>query len=268
METEIIESVGFIGAGNMAFALAKGMKNRFSGIRIFFTDPVAERMELFKSEADGSGACACAEEVCRAAQIVFICVKPQAKESVLPLLAAAEKPVVSIMAGVTIAVLEEAMPKAEIIRVMPNLNCLVGESASAFSCAPSVTPAHRETVRRLLSASGTATEVEEPLLDAVTGLSGSGPAFAARLMAYFIRAGEEAGLSRKTAVELTRQTFLGTVRFLNETGTDEETLIERVSSPGGTTVAGRRVLESSEAEGIIRGTVAAAVERSRELGKM
>ena len=184
------------------------------------------------------------------------------------MLAAAEKPVVSIMAGVPIAVLAKAMPKAEIIRVMPNLNCLVGASASAFSCASSVTEAHRESVRLLLSASGTATEVEEPLLDAVTGLSGSGPAFAARLMSYFIHAGEEAGLSRKTAVELTRQTFLGTVRFLNETGIDEETLIERVSSPGGTTVAGRQVLESSEAERIVRDTVAAAVERSRELGKM
>ena len=169
-------------------------------------------------------------------------------------------------ADVTIAA--KAMPKAEIIRVMPNLNCLVGASASAFSCASSVTEAHRESVRLLLSASGTATEVEEPLLDAVTGLSGSGPAFAARLMSYFIHAGEEAGLSRKTAVELTRQTFLGTVRFLNETGIDEETLIERVSSPGGTTVAGRQVLESSEAERIVRDTVAAAVERSRELGKM
>lgn len=252
----------------MAFALAKGMKNRFNGIRIFFTDPVEERMNLFKNETDENGACAGAEEVCRAAQIVFICVKPQAKEAVLPLLAAAEKPVVSIMAGVPIAVLAKAMPKAEIIRVMPNLNCLVGASASAFSCASSVTEAHRESVRLLLSASGTATEVEEPLLDAVTGLSGSGPAFAARLMSYFIQAGEEAGLSRKTAVELTRQTFLGTVRFLNETGIDEETLIERVSSPGGTTVAGRQVLESSEAERIVRDTVAAAVERSRELGKM
>ena len=72
METEIIESVGFIGAGNMAFALAKGMKNRFSGIRIFFTDPVAERMELFKSEADGSGACACAEEVIACPTFRFI----------------------------------------------------------------------------------------------------------------------------------------------------------------------------------------------------
>ncbi len=265
METN--NSVGFIGAGNMAFALAKGMKSRFPSIRFFYTDPVAERIALFRNEIDGDGSCGSVEEVSLKAGILFLCVKPQMKEAVLPSLAAADKPVVSIMAGVPLSLLTAAMPKAAVVRVMPNTGCLAGEMAAAFSCGASVTAAVRGEVRALLNAAGTAVEVDESLLDAVTGLSGSGPAFVARLLQYFTDAGEAAGLPRDVASALIRKTFLGTVRLLDETGIDEETLIKMVSSPGGTTVAGRNVLENSDAARIITETVAAATERSRELGK-
>lgn len=251
----------------MAFALAKGIKKCFPSVRFFYFDPSAERMQLFGNEIDVDGACASLEEVCLKAGILFLCVKPQMKEAVLPSLGDVSKPTVSIMAGVPLSLLTAAMPKAAVVRLMPNVGCLAGEMAAAYSCAASVTTPVRETVRALLNTAGAAVEVEETLLDAVTGLSGSGPAFAARLLRYFTDAGTAVGLSREVASVLARKTFLGTVKLLDETGMDEEALIQMVSSPGGTTVAGRQVLESSDAASIIAETVAAAAKRSRELGK-
>jgi pyrroline-5-carboxylate reductase len=137
--------------------------------------------------------------------------------------------------------------------------------AGAYAYGRRVTEADTRTVRRLLDAVGRSVPVEEALLDVVTGVSGSGPAFVARLMEAFIEAGRRLGLPQEAARELTLQTFRGTARMLQETGMEPEALVAMVSSPNGTTVAGRGVLEPSDLKEVLFRTVEAAARRSREL---
>jgi pyrroline-5-carboxylate reductase len=135
--------------------------------------------------------------------------------------------------------------------------------AAGYAFGSGILPEDRGVVQRLLEAAGYAVEVEEGLLDAVTGLSGSGPAFVARLIEAFIDTGEELGLKPEAARNLSIQTFLGAARLLGETGMEPQSLVDMVSSPKGTTVAGREVLESSDCAQAIARTIRAATERSK-----
>jgi pyrroline-5-carboxylate reductase len=260
-----MRSVGFIGAGNMGFALAKGLARRFPGIAIHVADRNQERVELFRRELAGVHLHPNAAGVAESADTVFLAVKPQDYAGLLPELRGTAALIISIAAGVTIARLEQALPQARVVRVMPNTPCLVGEMAAAYACGQRVSTEDRETVQELLEAAGRAVALEEPLLDAVTGLSGSGPAFVARLMEAFQEAGSRLGLPREAARELTLQTFRGTARLLQETGMEPEALVAMVSSTNGTTVAGRAVLEASDVKEVLFRTVEAAARRSREL---
>jgi pyrroline-5-carboxylate reductase len=150
---------------------------------------------------------------------------------------------------------------------MPNTPCLVGAMAAGYAFGSRIRPEDRELVKQLLGAAGYAAEVEEQLLDGVTGLSGSGPAFVARLIQAFIEAGKHLGLAPEVARNLSLQTFFGTAKLLTDTGMEPQKLVEMVSSPKGTTVAGREVLEASDYAEVIGKTIRAATERSRELGR-
>jgi pyrroline-5-carboxylate reductase len=139
--------------------------------------------------------------------------------------------------------------------------------AAGYAFGSRIQPQDRDVVKQLLEAAGYAAEVEEELLDAVTGLSGSGPAFVARLIEAFIEAGRGLGLEAEVARDLSLQTFLGTAKLLGETGMEPQTLVDMVSSPKGTTVAGRQVLDTSDYARVIEKTIQAATERSKELGR-
>ena len=178
-----------------------------------------------------------------------------------------EQLVLSIVAGAKIDGLRKALGHDRVVRVMPNTPCLVGAMAAGYAFGSRMRPQDRDVVKQLLGGAGYAAEVEEELLDAVTGLSGSGPAFVARLIEAFMKAGIGLGLKAEVARDLTLQTFLGTAKLLSETGMKPQTLVDMVSSPKGTTVAGRQVLESSDYAKAIERTIGAATERSKELGR-
>jgi len=262
-----MKSVGFIGGGNMGLALGQAFARRFPGIELFVCDLRPERVARFRESLPAARVTAEPASLAARAEVVFLAVKPQDVAPVLEAIRATDRLVVSIAAGVPLARLELALPGARVVRVMPNTPCLVGAMAAGYACGGRATGEDRRTVEALLGAAGYAAELREELLDAVTGLSGSGPAFVARLIEAFVEAGERLGLPPEVARELSLQTFAGTARLLGETGMRPEELVEMVSSPKGTTVAGRQVLEASGCRQAIIETIAAAARRSKELGQ-
>ena len=262
-------SLGFVGAGTMASGLARGIHAAGLAGAITAYDPVREAMDRFCA-VTGATPAADNGAVARNAEILFLAVKPQHLQTASADLAdsgvdLADRLVVSIAAGMTLARLAGWLPGARLIRVMPNLPCVVGEMAAGFARGPSATDQDARVVGDLLRALGVALEVEEEHLNAVTALSGSGPAFMARLLQAFIDAGTACGLPADAARALTLQTARGTAALLQEHGYDTVDFIDMVSSPGGTTAAGRAVLESSDLQTVIADTIAAATERGREL---
>jgi pyrroline-5-carboxylate reductase len=179
--------------------------------------------------------------------------------------ASQDKLFVSIAAGVTIARLSAGLGTDRVIRVMPNTPCLVGKGAAAFARGPSATPADGERVAKLLNAVGLAFELDEKLLDAVTGLSGSGPAFVYVVIEALSDGGVRMGLPRHVATQLAAQTVLGAAQMVLG-GEHPAVLKDRVASPGGTTIAGLQALEDRGLRAALIAAVEAATERSKELG--
>jgi len=258
--------LGFIGAGNMAFALIKAIKKANLASSIIASDVNKERLDFIKGElkiettTDN-------KEVIEKSDIIFLAVKPQVMDSVLEEIKDTNKLVISIAAGITIKKLQSKLKKARIVRVMPNTPCLVGEMAAGFAVGKKVTDKEIKTVEEVLNSAGKAFYLKEELIDAVTGLSGSGPAFVARLIEAFVEAGQKEGLNKDIATELALQTFKGTAKLLQESGMTPEELVKIVSSPNGTTVAGREILEKSDYKDILIKTIKRSTERSKELGK-
>ena len=250
----------------MATALAGAIDGAEASAEFIAHDVSAERLEQFGAGLRRFTTAASNREVADRSDVTFLSVKPQIMPDVLPELADATGLFVSIAAGIRLRALEQALPQARVIRVMPNTPGLVGEMAAGYAAGTRATTEDAELVGRLLQSAGTAYELPEELLDAVTGLSGSGPAFVARLIEAFTLAGEAEGLPHETAYQLALATFRGTARLLQEKHLSPDELVTMVSSPGGTTIAGRRVLESSAYRDVIRRSVATAAERSRELG--
>lgn len=259
-------TIGFIGAGNMAGALAGAIVRAHPDARIVASDTSAEARQRFSGRVERAFFLESNPAVVDSSDVTFLAVKPQVMPAVLPELASAASLIVSIAAGVRIAALERALPRARVIRVMPNTPGLVGEMAAGYSAGARARREDMDLVGSLLGSAGVAYELPEGQLDAVTGLSGSGPAFVARLIQAFVSAGIRHGLSREIARELVLTTFSGTARLLREANLSPDELVDMVSSPGGTTVAGRSVLEASGYEATIASTVEAAVKRSKELG--
>ena len=208
-------------------------------------------------------------ELAKKSSIIFLSVKPQDMNNVL----AEIKPViknqliVSIAAGIPIKTITAALKYDKVIRVMPNIPCLVGEMAAGYSLGNDVTKAEAGKIKKLLGNAGMAFEVDEKHLDAITALSGSGPAFFAAFIKYLADAATEDGLPKEIALKLACQTALGTGKLLLDKNMQPEELIAMVSSSGGTTVAGLHVLEKNKVENILAQAYKAAVQRSRELGK-
>lgn len=264
--------IGFIGAGKMATALAKGFISAgcCTAEHIIASDVVPAARDYFTAETHASAVVANADVVARS-EILFLAVKPQNMSAVLAELKPLLKPeqlVISIAAGITLATLETGLGSGRrVIRVMPNTPCLVNASASGYALGSAATPEDAQTVQLLLSAVGLAFKVQEPLLNAVTGLSGSGPAFVYLMIEALSDGGVRMGLPRDVALRLAAQTLLGSAKMVLETGLHPGELKDAVTSPGGTTIAGLHALERGGLRASLMNAVEAATLRAIELGK-
>lgn len=262
--------IGFLGAGQMATALAKGFvaAGLLPESDIVAFDPVAAATQNFRAAIAGCKQVANNAGVVSAADVIFLSVKPQQMTEVMQQVKANVSPdklFVSIAAGITLAQLSAGLNTQRVVRVMPNTPCLVGKGASAFARGAGASPADGERVRKLLSAVGLAFELDEKLLDAVTGLSGSGPAFVYVMIEALSDGGVRAGLPRAVATQLAAQTVLGAAQMVLG-GEHPAVLKDRVASPGGTTIAGLAALEAHGLRGALIAAVEAATRRSAELG--
>lgn len=264
-----MNTLSIIGSGKMAEALLKGIlnKNIFSSQNIIMTDVSAQRLEYlaqtYQVRTNSNNILAFQSD------IIILAVKPQNFAAVLDELNSSVEPgklIVSIIAGVPVKKID---PKnaLKVIRTMPNTPALVGAGATALFFNSRVSDQEKAVINKIFSAVGETVEVPEEYLNAVTALSGSGPAFVFRFIEAFITAGIEAGLPPETARKLTLQTFQGSVELLKKSDKSIAELIEQVTSPNGTTAAGRKVLEDSDYKQIILNTLMAAKKRAEELGK-
>lgn len=209
------------------------------------------------------------KEAARNSDIVFICVKPQNVDNVLNEIKNVVKNqlIVSIAAGITLKHLESKLKHKRVIRVMPNINCLVGEMAAGFSAGRYATKKDIGNVSKILNSAGVAFFLKEDLLDVVTALSGSGPAFFAYFIEALAEAGIRHGLQKDVAFRLSSQTTLGTGKLLMEKNISPNELTSIVASKKGTTIAGLNVFKKYKIKNILIKTINAAVKRSKELGK-
>jgi pyrroline-5-carboxylate reductase len=265
--------IGLMGAGRMATALARGLvrAEMVPAGSIVACDPSDEAQKTFQSEVPGTTVEASnAADVARS-DVVILAVKPQQMNEALTAIRGIignNALVVSIAAGVTIERLESALPGGQrVVRVMPNTPCLIGQGASGFALGRHATKSDAELVASLLSAVGAAFEVPEKLLDAVTGLSGSGPAFVYSMIEALAEGGVAEGMSPKLALELAARTVAGAAEMVLQTGETPAVLRDRVTSPGGTTLAGLGVLRERGFGESVSEAVKAATRRSAELGK-
>lgn len=266
------KTIAFVGTGNMAEALLKGLlrANVAEPREIVCSDTREERgrelIERYAVRFLRSNS-----EAVKGAELVVLSVKPQVLESVLTEIAGAvdeEQLIISIAAGVPIAAIARRLgQRARIVRTMPNTPALVGAAATAIAAGPTVTPEQLRQVATLFDAVGKSVIVEETLMDAVTGLSGSGPAYVFLMIEALSDAGVKEGLSRATAQALAAQTVMGAAKLLLDTGEHPGRLKDQVTSPGGTTIAGIHALEAGGLRHTLMEAVETATRRSRELGE-
>jgi pyrroline-5-carboxylate reductase len=266
----INKHIGFIGAGQMATALGEGLvrSGLVLGADLIASDPSPEARQRF-ARATGGQAVDDNAEVVRSADVLFLAVKPQQMVRVAAELKGELGPdllVISIAAGIRLSILVQGFgAQVRLVRVMPNTPCLVAKGACGYCLGGTATPADGQLVQQLLSAVGLAFEVEEKLLDAVTGLSGSGPAFVYLIIEALSDGGVRMGLPRAVAAALSAQTVLGAAQMVLSTGDHPGVLKDRVASPGGTTIAGLQALEEAGIRGGLMAAVEAATRRSLEL---
>jgi pyrroline-5-carboxylate reductase len=264
--------IGFFGAGKMATALAKGFLRAglLTAGHLIASDILADARRRFAEETKG----AVTEsnlEVAQKADVLFLAVKPDQALALLTEVKSklkARRLVISIVAGLPLGRLEGAAGAgARLIRVMPNTPALVGASASAYALGATATKMDAVLAQQLFSAVGYACELKESLLDAVTGLSGSGPAYVSLVIEALADGGVAAGLPRQVAAQLAAQTVLGSARLILETGLHPAQLKDMVASPGGTTIDGLHELEKGALRATLINAVRAAAEKSRRLGQ-
>lgn len=260
--------IGFIGGGNMAEAMIKGMLQ--SNIKdIIVSEPRAERRDYLtntykiKTTFDN-------KMTVKLSDIVILAVKPQNMEEVLDEIKESltdEKLIISIAAGITLSYLNSKLNKSKIIRVMPNTPALVQEGMSVLSMQECIHNKEMDVVRSIFMSIGKVLVLPEKYMDAVTALSGSGPGFLAYFVESMIEGGIKVGLDKTISSELAIQTFIGTAKLL-ETGLQPTKLREMVTSPAGTTAEGLKVCEEKNLKDIIISVIEAATRRSKELGKV
>ncbi|MGQ9576027.1 MAG: pyrroline-5-carboxylate reductase [Thermoguttaceae bacterium] len=265
--------IGFIGAGQMATALAQGLLK--AGLvqpdRILASDPAPEARERFARTTGVKTSSITSDNLHLVADSdsVFIAVKPQQVAGVLSQIRGylgPDKLVISLAAGIRLAALAEGLgPQVRLVRVMPNTPCLVGQGACAYCLGERATAEDEQLVRQMLGAVGMVLAVEERLMDAVTGLSGSGPALGFVIIEALADGGVRMGLPRQVALALAAQTLRGAAEMVLATGEHPAVLKDRVASPAGTTIAGLRVVESGAVRGTLMAAVEAAARRAAEL---
>lgn len=265
--------LGVIGCGKMGTALIQGaMRAGVVGAAdVMGCDPYEKSREAFV-KSTGAAATADMAAVVAASEVILLCTKPQdvsaALADAVKIAAGGQRLVISIAAGVTLAALEAATSENfRIVRAMPNTPALVGHGAAGFCLGARANPADAATAQSLLGAVGLAVEVQERLMDAVTGLSGSGPAYIYVVIDALADGGVRAGIPRADAVRLAAQTVMGAAAMVLETGEHPAVLKDMVTSPGGTTIAGLAVLERQGLRSALIEAVGAAVQRAGELGK-
>ena len=265
------KKIGFIGAGMMAEAIARGLlKAGMDPSRISASDPSEARRDLFRKDL-GVAATTDNRTVAQFGDIILIAVKPFVVPDALSSIADLLQPkqlVVSIAAGVTIDSIESKLPKEiPVVRVMPNTPCLIGEGAAALAPGKHATQAHLDLAMEIFSASGKAVQLTEDKLDAVTGLSGSGPAYVYTFIEALADGGVRMGIPKATALLLAAQTVLGSAKMVLEASDHPAVLRDKVMTPGGTTIAGMASLERDKFRSALIEAVTAATNRSAELGK-
>ena len=265
-------TIGFLGAGKMASALAQGfIKAKLVGPgEVLASDPSEAACTAF-AKATQAKTTAFNPDVVRFASVLILAVKPDQVPALLaeirPLLSD-QHLLVSIAAGLPLARLEAAAGEGtRLVRVMPNTPALVGASATGFSLGQWAQPQDGALVQELFSSVGIAFALKESLLDAVTGLSGSGPAYAYVMIEALSDGGVAAGLPRDIAIRLAAQTLLGSARMVLETGLHPGALKDMVTSPGGTTIEGIHELEKGMLRGTLISAVRASADRARKLGQ-
>jgi pyrroline-5-carboxylate reductase len=264
--------IGFVGAGNMAAALLKGLlrAGSWTPAQIRIADVDAAKAARLSSE-QGVSAAPSTRELASWASVLILAVKPQSMAAALDDCAPAissDTLVVSVAAGVRCATIAAGLPSGtRIVRAMPNTPALVGAGATALSAGPTATLADRELARQLFDAVGRTVSVDESHMDAVTGLSGSGPAYVMVVIEALADGGVCAGLSRETALLLAAQTVLGSAQLLIQSGDHPAEWKDRVMSPGGTTSAGLEALEAGRLRHTLGRAVQKATRRARELGR-
>lgn len=242
-----------------------------SADNIFVLDPSTDR-KAYLEQTYKIASLDTYKNACNCCGIIFLAVKPQIMASVLADckdLLTENHLIITIAAGLPISFYKKHLNNHDlkIVRVMPNTPALVGQSASALTASPSVSNEEIETTKELFNQIGTTVVLEEYHLDAVTGLSGSGPAYVFSFIEALIDAGVAEGLNRNIASNLALQTVAGSVELLRQNGEHPAVERARVSSPGGTTIAASRILEREGFQAIIMDAIAAATARSKELGE-
>ena len=266
------ENIGFIGAGNMAEAIIKGLiKSRlYSPDQLAASDNDMARLKT-KSETYGIKTYDSNRDLVRTSSIIVLSVKPQVLKGVLSEITGyltSNQLIISIAAGIPIGLIQDIIGKDRpIIRVMPNTPALIQRGISAIARGESATEDHINKARAIFNAVGKTVIAGEKMMDAVTALSGSGPGFVFRIMESFVEAGENLGFDRDTALMLVKQTFLGASHLADESELSLSRLREMVTSPGGTTAAGLASFEEKALTEAIKSGVKAACDRSIELGK-
>ncbi len=269
---ELDKKIAFLGAGNMAEALIKGLivSGTAKPEHVLAADVSADRLEQLR-KSYGIITHKTNSEAVLEAGIIILSVKPQVIEKVLAEIAPVvddKKVVVSIAAGVPLARIEGALKKdARVVRVMPNTPALVLAGAAALAAGTNATIDDLSLCQSIFNSVGRSVVVEEKLMDAVTGLSGSGPAYVFMIIDALSDAGVKAGLPRQLALELAAQTVYGSAKMVLETKEHPGKLRDMVTSPGGTTIDGLHALEKGKLRATLMNAVEAATARSKELGK-
>lgn len=250
------------------------MRGIYQSSEVIVSEPLSSRLDSLKQQYDVAVTTDNSEVFTQAKEVVFLAVKPQVFSAIaqelanIDILNTEHSPlIVSILAGVPLSQLEAAFVQLPVIRAMPNTPATVGAGITAICSGAYTSLKHRQIAQQVFSAVGEVVEVPEGLMDAVTGLSGSGPAYVALLVEALADGGVAAGLPRIIANQLALQTVLGTAKLLQETKMHPAELKDRVTSPGGTTIAGIAKLEQAGFRSALIEAVKAATERSQELGK-
>jgi pyrroline-5-carboxylate reductase len=265
-------SIGFIGAGNMAEALIRGLVrgNHVPAASVAASGPRQERLDELRRDY-GIDVTTHNREIVQRCGVVVLAVKPQILDKVLREVGDQLKPgalVVSIAAGIDTETIEESLPDGvRVVRAMPNTPALVGAGATAVSAGKHASESDLKTARALFDAVGITVELEESQLDAVTGLSGSGPAYIFLILEALADAGVKVGLARRNAQLLAAQTVMGSAKLLLETNEHPGRLKDMVTSPGGTAIAGLHTLEQGGLRTTLINAVETATKRARELGR-